>query len=148
MPSQRDFASAKQYELFDDPTEGGQLKTKNKPSTQTQRPVITNREKRSPFKADVRLISCIHGNMSDVDNTAASLIVMKYHLICTEDHRYTSLSTRLGVRSHDSGDLRDEPFVKAFAPFQHSKSLDSVDVEHSEKRRAEASVRLNLTRWN
>lgn len=131
--------------MFEDPTEGGQLMTKNKPSTQTQRPVITNRGKRSPFKADVRLVSCIHGNMSDLDPTAASLIVIEYHLICTGEHRYTSLVTRLGVQNHRPGDPRDEPFVKAFAPFKQSENLDSVDVEHSQKKRAEASTGLSFT---
>lgn len=145
MPSQNDFANAKHFELFEDPTEGGQLMTKNQPSMQTQRPVITNRGKRSPFKADVRLVSCIHGSMSDLDSTAASLVVVEYHLICTGEHRYTSLVTRLGVQNHRSGDLQDEPFVKAFAPFKHSEKLDSVDVEHSNKRHAEGSVGLSFT---
>ena len=69
--------------FFENLEEGGQL-TKNVPSTQAQREVTTNGGKRSPFKADVRLVACMHGTMSDDEESMpASLVVLEYHLVCT-----------------------------------------------------------------
>ena len=101
--------------------------------------------KKSPCKADVRLISCIHGVLSETDRTEASLIVLEYHLICTGGaHRYTRLNTRLGFRNQCQGEPRREPFVKAFAPFKQSEKLDAVDVEHLKRTTNEISAGLSF----
>ena len=145
MPSQSELAAPKQYDFFSDFSEGGQLMSKNIPTTEAQRLVVTNRKK-SPYKADVRLISCVHGVLSETDRTEASLIVLEYHLICTGGaHRYTRLATRLEFRNQCQGELRREPFVKAFAPFERSEMFDRLDVEHSKKETNEISAGLSFT---
>ena len=102
--------------------------------------------KKSPYKADVRLISCVHGVLSDTDRTEASLIVLEYHVICTGGaHRYTRLNTRLEFRNQCQGEPRREPFVKAFAPFKQSEMLDPVDIEHLKRKAGEISAGLSFT---
>lgn len=119
--------------------------SKNVPTTEAQRLVVTNRKK-SPCKADVRLISCVHGVLSEADRTEASLIVLEYHLICMGGaHRYTRLDTKLKFRNQCQGEPRREPFVKAYAPFKQSEMLDPVDIEHSKRKTNELSAGLSFT---
>ncbi|KAL8797577.1 MAG: hypothetical protein Q9195_000394 [Heterodermia aff. obscurata] len=145
MPSQSELATTKQYDFSNDSSGGGQLMSKKVPRTETQPQVITNRKK-SPYKADVRLISCVHGVLSETDRTEASLIVLEYHLVCTGGaHRYTRLNTRLEFRNQCQGEPRREPFVKAFAPFKQSEMLDPVEIEHSKRETGEISAGLSFT---
>ena len=102
--------------------------------------------KKSPCKADVRLVSCVHGVLSETDHTEASLIVLEYHIICTGGaHRYTRLDTRLAFRNQREGEPRREPFVKAFAPFKQSEMLGPVEIEHSKRNTNEISAGLSFT---
>ncbi|KAK3171141.1 hypothetical protein OEA41_003225 [Lepraria neglecta] len=149
MPSQDDLSAVQQYAFFDNPEEGGRLMTRNVPSTQSQRDVATNRGKRSPFKADVRLVTCVHGKMSEEESTLASLIILEYHVGCTgERYRYNSLDTRLAIRSQMPKDLKDEPFVKAYAPFKLSEVMDPIEVEYTKTGKAEANVGVSFTPAN
>jgi hypothetical protein len=146
MPSQAELGCTQQYAFFDNPDEGGQLMTRNVPSTQAQRNVVTNRGKKSPFKADVRLVTCVHGKMKKDETILGSLIVLEYHLGCTGGtHRYTSVITKLAFQNQNTKDLKDEPFVKRFAPFQQSKMMDPIEVEHAEKRQAELNLGVGFT---
>ena len=100
--------------------------TRNVPSTRSQRDVATNRGKRSSFKADVRLVTCVHGKVSEEESTLASLILLGYHVGFTrERHVYNSIDTRLAIRSQVPKDLKDEPFVKAYAPFKLSEVISN-----------------------
>lgn len=149
MPTQSELSASQNYAFFENLEEGGQLKTKNVPSAQAQRDVITNRGKSSPFKADVRLVTCVHGTINEDDSTLASLVVLEYHLACTgKKHRYNSLTTRLAFRSQEPQDLKDEPFVKAYAPFKFSEVMDPVEVEYTKKLTAELSAGLSFTPAN
>ncbi len=149
MPSQEAFQGGQNYDFYDDDGQGGQLMTRNTPSTQAQRQVTTNRGKKSPFKADVRLVTCVHGKMSEDDSTAASLLVFEYHLGCTGGkHRYTSLTTKLAFRSESPQLLIDEPFVKTYAPFKLSEMMDPVEVEYSKKRTIEGNLGATFTPAN
>ena len=149
MPSQEALSLAQQYAVFENAEAGGQLMTKNVPSNQAQRQVITNRGKKSPFKADVRLVTCVHGKMSQIDPTFASLVVLEYHLGCIGgSHRYDTVATRLAFKSNETKHLQDEPFVKAYAPFKQSKMMDAVPVEHSDKWKAEGNVGASFTPAN
>ena len=149
MPSQQALSLAQQYAVVENVEEGGQLMTKNVPSTQAQRQVITNRGKKSPFKADVRLVTCVHGKMSETDSTPASLVVLEYHLGCTGGrHRYDTVTTRLAFENKETKKLEEEPFVRAYAPFKQSKRMDAIDVEHSKKWKAEGTLGASFTPAN
>ncbi|MCJ1275548.1 hypothetical protein MMC21_003351 [Puttea exsequens] len=146
MPSQTDMNATRPCDFFENVVSGGQLKTKNVPSTHAQREVATNRGKRSPFKADVRLVTCVHGKMSEQEPIPASLIVLEYHIGCIgQRHRYNSLTTRLAFRSEGPKDLKDEPFVKAYAPFRKSERFDEVEIEYAKKRGIEANAGVSFS---
>ena len=122
--------------------------TKNFPSTQAQRSVITNRGAKTPFNADVRLVTCVHGRMDENDPTPASLVVLEYRVLCMGvRHRYNRLNTRLAIQSQVAKDLKDEPFVPlgAYAPFQHSRNIDAIEVEHTKEWEAGASAGASFT---
>lgn len=149
MPSQMELSCVKQYAVLENIEEGGQLMTKNVPSNQAQRNIVTNRGKRSPFKADVRLVACVHGKMSEDTSTPASLVVLEYHLGCTGGrHRYDSVTTRLAFDSAKPKNSKDEPFVKSYAPFKLSKMMDAVEIEHTQKWKAEGNAGANFTPAN
>ena len=123
--------------------------TKNVPPTQVQREVITNRGSRSPFKAHVKLVTCVHGRISEEDPQLASLIVLEYHVGCTGGkHRYNSLTTKLSFQSQVPKGLEEEPIVKAYAPFQLTESLDPIEVERVKRWKAESSLGATFTPAN
>ena len=149
MPSQAELSSVQQYAVFENNEGSGQLMTKNFPANQAQRQVITNRGKRSPFKADVRLVTCVHGRLSEDKPTPASLIVFEYHLGCTGGrHRYESVTTRLAVSSQVPKEANREPFVMSYAPFKESKLLDAVEIEHTKRWKAEGNAGASFTPAN
>ena len=130
-----------QYTVFENTEQGGQLMTKNFPSTQAQRNVVTSRGKKSPFKADVRLVICVHGKMSESNPTLASLVILEYHLGCTGGrHRYSSVTTRLAFQSHEAKNLIEEPFVRAYAPFKKSEMMDATEVEYTKNWNLEGNI--------
>lgn len=149
MPSQLEFLEAQKFQILDNPNSGGELKTKNTPATQLQRSIVTNRGKASNLKADVRLVTCVHGKKIPEDDAYASLIVFEYHLTCTGiEHRYRRLETKWAFRNQKSTDLRDEPIVEVYAPFKHSENIDSVEVEHSNKFTAGGNAGATFTSAN
>ena len=141
MPTQSQLSTSQEWSFFENLNEGGQLKTKNTPPTQAQRGVVTNRGKKSPFKADVRLVTCVHGRMDESDSTPASLLVFEYHLACFGgNRRYKSVNTRLVFESQEPKDLEDEPFIKKYAPFKLSAAMDPVEIDYTETTKVGASA--------
>ena len=140
MPPQDELIAAKQFDLFECPKGSGQTRTKNHPATQDQRTVITNRPKTS-FKVDVRMVSCIHGIMSDSEPTLASLVVFEYHLVCTGGkYRYKSLETRLAFTSYGPEDCQNGPLITAYEPSKQLEKYAPTEVEHTKKWKAEGSL--------
>ena len=83
--------------------------------------------------------------MSEEELKLASLIILEYHVGCTgERYRYNSLDTRLAIRSQVPKDLKDEPSVKAYAPFKLSEVMDPIEVEYTKTGKAEAKCRSEL----
>ena len=141
MLSQSELIATKQLIFFEDPDECGELRTKNLPPTQEQRPVITNRVKDTPLKADVRMVSCIHGRMSDSEPTSASLVVFEYHVGCMGgSYRCTSLKTRLAFTSYGPEGSQSRPLITAYEPSRQLESYAPIEVEYTKKRKAEGSL--------
>ena len=146
MPSQSELGVAKQFMFFEDPDEGGQLRTKNFPPTQCQRQVITNRVKGTPFKADVQLVSCVHGKMSDSEPTPASLVVVGYHLGCVKgEYRCKSVETTLEFKSYGSENSHNRPMIRFYEPFRQHAKYERTEVEHTKKGKAEGSLGATFT---
>ena len=99
MPNQSELSDPRPYVFFDNLAEGGQFKTKNVPSTEPQRNVITNRGRDTSFKADVSLITYVHGKIDEDGPTPASLVVLVFHVSCSGRYRYNSLTTSITFES-------------------------------------------------
>ena len=149
MPSQGEIGSTLPFTFFIDLEEGGQTRTKNDPATQEQRTIITNRGGKSPYKADVRLITCVHGRWSEEEPTLVSLVVFEYHVGCTGgDHVYASLETELTFTNHDAPNAYDKPSIKKWAPFEKFEMIDPIDVEYTKKTKVKGSVGASVTPAN
>ena len=144
MPSQSDLVAAKQFVFIEDPEEGGQLRTQNRPATQEQRPNITNRVKETSLKAEVRLVSCVHGKMNDSEPTSASLVVIEYHLGCIGGkYRFDSLKTRLAFTGYGPEDHQNRPLITKYEPSIQLEPYASTEVDNIRKLKAEG--RLGVT---
>ena len=149
MPSQGEMVATLPFAFFIDLQEGGQLRTKNDPATQEQRPIITTRGEKTPYKADVQLVTCVHGRLSEKEPTFASLVVFEYHVGCTGSRqKYASLDTEFTFTNHDTPNAKDKPFIKAWAPFKRFEMIDPVEVEYTKKVKAEGSVGASSTPAN
>ena len=58
------------------------------------------------------------------------------------------MTTRLAVRSQEPQNLKDEPFVIAYAPFKLSEMMDPVEVEYTEKLNMELSAGASFAPTN
>lgn len=149
MPSQGDMIASLSFEFLIDPQKGGQLRTKNNPAAPEQRNIITTRGEKTPYKADVQLVTCVHGRLSEKETTPASLVVIEYHVGCTGSRqRYASLETELTFTNHDTPNAHDKPFVKAWAPFKRFEMIDPVEVDYTKKVKVGGSVGASFTPAN
>jgi hypothetical protein len=112
-------------EIFEDLTQGATLRTRNKPETQEQRPVVTARGNRSlRYKSAVELATCVHGVLDDkaTPPVPATLIILNYRLngLARGKSNYAQVYTELEFANMVRGSPQTEPFVRAFVPFSVS----------------------------
>jgi hypothetical protein len=100
------------YPTFDSTVQDGELKTRNVPSDEIQRPVITDRED-SMFTVYVELVGCVHGTLTP-GGSPASLIIFQYEIHCRQDKNVVrSVDTNFEFSQTGWG----TPSVIAYGPY-------------------------------
>jgi hypothetical protein len=112
-------------EFFEDISQGAILRTRNVPADQKHRSIVTSRgDKSRTYKSIVLLTTVVHGFL-DADATPpipATLIVLDYRLngLKKKKPNYASVYTELEFANTTPGLPVQEPFVRAFAPFDQA----------------------------
>lgn len=116
---------------YDGPVSDGQFKTYNLTPSEVQRFTITDRGADSYFKSSVRIITCIHGHMEEVEgvpNQPATLLVVEYRLHPKAGHSFDSVYTSFTFRDREDTPEADRanPQVVAYAPFRRPRKWDQT----------------------
>lgn len=124
------------YPLHEIPSTEGELKSRNEPSDEIQRPVITDRED-SMFTVYVELVNCVHGTLTP-GGDPASLIIFQYHIHSLQDNRVIK-SIRTDFEFSQTG--TGSPSVIAYGPYiQRKFNVTTGNITYQKGLEAAAGV--------
>ena len=149
MVSQDEFRQPRSLPFIAGEISEGELKTRNFPSDEVHRRVVTDRGESddSKFKVEVQLVTCVHGTFSPARPSPTSLIVFEYQLHCLEaKHVFKSVTTsfefsekEILTRSAPDPTEMATPSVIAYAPYAQRR-FNTTTSEIGRKRGAEIAA--------
>ncbi|KAK4151164.1 hypothetical protein C8A00DRAFT_17405 [Chaetomidium leptoderma] len=125
---------------WDHDVSDGALKTlihrHNLAGNEVQPAVICYSNSKSNFKVKTKIISCIHGYMETVNDTATrpgTLLVLEYNLYPQSGHRFTEIYTSFAFGNIAKG--ASNPSVVSYAPFSRPRRFqpDKQTIERMTK---------------